>query len=119
MEFYGLKFFLFNYLNGDLFQQAEESFFAGYKGSGGTYDRFSSVNVRLENLLAAGRMLELSESYFEIRDGLRDNWSSRFKALLWQAIEADRVDYMGVGDILREKTGQPTPSDLASPVNPC
>ena len=64
-------------------------------------------------------MLELSESYFGVKDGLRDNWSNRFKALLWQAIGADRVDYMGVGDILREKTGQPTPSDLASPVNPC
>ena len=107
LEFYGLGFFLFNYLSADLFHQAEASFFAGYERTGGVYDRFSSVNAKLENLLATGRMLELSESYLGVKDGLRNSWSSRFKALLWQAIETDRVDYMAVGDIFREKTRQP------------
>lgn len=107
LEFYGLKLFLFNYFDGECFNQAEESFFAGFERVGGAYDRSWHVNAKLETLLAAGRVLELSESYFEYRDGLRDSWSSRFKALLWQALEFGRVDYLAAGDIFREKTGQP------------
>ncbi len=107
LEFYGLKFFLFNYFNEEFFQLAEESFFSGYKKAGGVYERGRSSNIKLENLLAAGRMLELSESYLGMNDGLRDKWSDRFKVLLWQAIETGRVDYQAVGDIFREKTGQP------------
>ena len=111
LEFYGLRLFLFNYFDEQSFRQAEDAFFAGFKKGGGSYDRFRRENIQLMHLLAAGRMLELTESYFKYEDGLRDSWSARFKSLFWQAIESGQVDYLAVGEIFREKTRQPAGPD--------
>ena len=107
LEFCGLRLFLFNYFGAESFGEAETSFFSGYISAGGSYDPSRRETERLEHLLVTGRLLELTESYFEYRDGLRDGWSDRFKALFWQALQADRIDFAAVGDIYREKTGQP------------
>ena len=107
LEFCGLKLFLFNYFDEAYFRAAEEAFFCGYKKQGGTYDRLDSANIKLENVLATGRILELTESYFQVKDGLRNTWSDRFKILLWQTIEEKQPNYQTIGEIYREKTKQP------------
>lgn len=107
LEFYGLKLFLFSYFDQEYFHLAEEAFFRGYEKQGGIYDRFNPTHIQLENLLTIGRILELSTSYFQIKDGLRDTWSYRFKILLWQSIEEKKIDYQAIGEIFREKTKQP------------
>ncbi|NQT57842.1 MAG: aminoglycoside phosphotransferase family protein [Bacteroidetes bacterium] len=107
LEFYGLKFFLFNYFDQDTFIMAEKAFFDGFYSAGGVYDRTNMNNIRLENLLTACRVLELSESYFEVYDGIRDDWSARFKRLMTLVIEEGWVDYNEIGDIYRGKQKQP------------
>ena len=107
LEFYGLKFFLFNYFNYETFKKAEDSFFKGYKKEGGEYDQGDYINKKLEDLLAINRIMELSESYHEIKDGLRDKWSIKFKELLFEAIETNSVNYSKIADIIRAKDGQP------------
>jgi len=107
LEFYGLKFFLFNYFNYETFKKAEDSFFKGYKEEGGVYDKGNYINKKLEDLLTINRIMELSESYYEIKDGLRDTWSIKFKELLFEAIETNSVNYSKIADIIRAKDGQP------------
>ena len=106
LEIYGLKFFLFNYFDKVAFKQAEKSFFSGFHEAGGSYDYKASVNIKLEKFLAAGRLLELAESYHGINDGLRDSWSTSFKNLLWKYIYRDEIEYLNIGNIFRAKTGQ-------------
>jgi Phosphotransferase enzyme family len=107
LEFYGLKFFLFNYFDKVAFMEAEDSFFAGYCNANGKYEQEDPVNKQLEKLLTAGRLLELAESYYNVKDGLRDSWSDRFKTLLKNYINRNRIDYMGISEIYRSKTKQP------------
>jgi Phosphotransferase enzyme family len=107
LEFYGLKFFLFNYYDASSFKDSVSAFFEGFHEAGGQYDPYDPFNKRWENLLAACRVLELAESYHDIHDGIRDEWSRRFKNLLFQVIQEGVVDYMEVGKIFREKNKQP------------
>ena len=107
LEFYGLKFFLFNYYDQESFFQAEKAFFEGYRRAGGTYKKNKKVNIWIENILATARMMELTVSYFKIKDGIRDCWSDRFRDLLFNTINNGIVDYISIGNIFREKTGQP------------
>jgi len=116
LEMYGVKFFLFNYFGKDEFVAAEAAFYYGYRRGGGSYDPYNSNNIRLENLLAIGRLLELAESYYGVKDGLRDSWSERFKSLLWRAVEEGEVDYLATGQIYREKNGQPVTVNAFSAV---
>ncbi len=108
LEFYGVKFFLFNYFNAETFRQAEEAFFRGFEQEEGRYDRANPVNRRLEALLATGRIMELTESYYGVQDGIRDEWSHRFRELLFDILGGKEVDYIAVSEIFRAKTRQPT-----------
>lgn len=107
LEFYGLRFFLFNYFNEDIFHQSEEAFFEGYTMEGGNYSPKTSNDYEVIDLLSACRLLELTESYWGYIDGLRDTWGQRMKTLLFSYINSGKIDYIALGDIFRERDGQP------------
>ncbi len=107
LEIYGIKFFLLNYFDTESFEQAHECFFRGYKSEGGMFEPLNLSHNYLETILAAGRVFELAVSYHGVTDGLRDNWSRRFNKILEKIIRTGSMDYPAVGDILREKNGQP------------
>lgn len=109
MEIYGLAFFMFNYYKGrKAFSAARKAFFRGMKEGGSDYDPKSEVNIKLEQLLSTCRVLELAESYFQVKDGLRDSWSERFRSIIFEIIEGEEVNYEEIGAIQREKTQQPS-----------
>jgi hypothetical protein len=53
------------------------------------------------------RLLELTISYKDVDDGLRNTWSIRFMKLLLNGIADNTIDWNGAAEILREKTQQP------------
>jgi uncharacterized membrane protein len=55
------------------------------------------------DLSSISRFLELTCSYYGVRDGLRDSWSRRYKNLIFHWIDTERVDYMSAGEMLKEK----------------
>ncbi|MCH4886348.1 aminoglycoside phosphotransferase family protein [Acidaminobacter sp. JC074] len=107
LEFYGFRFFLFNYFDEETFQDAEKAFFSSYKAAGGKYAPTHEKDHELIDFLSACRLLELTESYWGHRDGLRDLWAFKIKTLLMNYIFTLKVDYIGLSDIFREKTKQP------------
>lgn len=107
LEFYGLHFFLFNYFDEDTYSQAAKVFYESYTQAGGKYAPHTPYDYQIIDFLAACRLLELAESYWGYIDGLRDTWGERIKALLYNYMDCGRVDYMALGDIFRERDGQP------------
>ena len=107
LEFYGFRFFLFNYYDSTCFQEAEDAFFKGYRENGGKYAPVSAEDEESIDFLAGCRLLELAESYWGITDGIRDTWGLRMKELLLQYMETGKIDYMAVGEIWRQRDGQP------------
>lgn len=107
LEFYGLRFFLFNYYDQSTFAEAETAFFKGYTEMGGPFAPKNRKDHQLIDLLAGCRLLELTESYWGYVDGLRDNWAVEIKAILMNYLETDTVDYVSLADVFRPKTGQP------------
>lgn len=106
LEFYNMGLQLFNYFNQNIFEQAQKAFFEGYRANGGQSVHNDS-NKELEDFLSLGHILSAVEGYYNIKDGLRDTWSQRFKDLLFKIMNANKVDYAGFADIVREKTKQP------------
>ena len=107
LEFYGMRFFLFNYYDSATMIEAEQSFFEGYNDAGGLYAPQSDMDHQLIDFLSACRLLELTESYWGHRDGLRDLWAFKMKNILMQYLFTDQVDYISLSNIFREKTLQP------------
>ncbi|MBT4804989.1 phosphotransferase [Candidatus Woesearchaeota archaeon] len=107
LEFYTIKFGLFNYFDRETFQKAETAFFEGFENNGGQYERDSSVNLALERTLSIGHLLAAVTSYHGAVDGLRDTWSEQFKDIMFDAIQRKDVNYVAIADVLRSKTKQP------------
>lgn len=107
LEFYGFRFFLFNFYGGAWFERAEQSFFEGYRQNGGQYAPESAFDHGLIDYLAACRLLELTNSYWGYIDGIRDSWAVKMKRLLFVYLESGVVDFAAVGDIWRQRDRQP------------
>ena len=107
LEFYGLHFFLFNYFNEDAYHAARRAFYESYEQEGGKYAPKTPGDYQVIDFLSACRLLELTESYWGYIDGLRDTWGERIKALLYDYMDSGKLDYIALGDIFRERDGQP------------
>lgn len=107
LEFYGFRFFLFNYLDAAVMDKAEEAFFRGYLSAGGKYAPKDEIDHRFIDFLSGCRLLELTESYWGYVDGLRDLWGYKMKAILLEFILYGKIDYSAISNIFREKTKQP------------
>lgn len=107
LEFYGFRFFLFNFFDAETFPKAEAAFFRGYQAAGGPCAPETPEDEALIQLLSGCRLLELAESYWGVVDEIRDTWGERMKALLMQYMEAGEIDYPALGQIWRERDGQP------------
>ncbi len=107
LEFYALKYGLFNYFDKSTFEKAEDAFFDGFEGNGGKYVRTDPVNLSLERTLSVGHLLGAVTSYHGASDGLRDTWSDQFKDIMFDAVQNRDVDYVAISDVPRQKTGQP------------
>ena len=104
LEFYGFRFFLFNYFDHDAFLRAGDAFFQTYEASGGPY---APDDFAVTDLLAACRLMELAQSYWGHADGVRDTWGAGMKDLLFHFLETGEVDYIKVGSLFRMRDGQP------------
>lgn len=107
LEFYGFRFFLFNFYDEKCFKDAENAFFDSYKNAGGLYAPSSADDYAAIDFLAGCRLLELSQSYWGYIDGVRDTWGEQMKQLLFQYMDTNVIDYMTVGQIWRQRDGQP------------
>ncbi len=87
--------------------EAESAFFKGYAENGGKYTPSSPADEKSIDFLAGCRLLELSESYWGVKDGIRDTWGQRMKELLSDYMDTGQIDYLAVGDIWRQRDGQP------------
>lgn len=107
LEFYGFRFFLYNFYDDSCFREAEEAFWHGYKTSGGKFAPLDSQEEEAIDFLAGCRLLELSQSYWGYIDGIRDTWGQEMKHLLFSYMGTGRVDYNAIGAIWRQRDGQP------------
>lgn len=107
LEFYGFRFFLFNFYDEKSFKEAEAAFFKGYSDNGGDFVPKTSGDYAAIDFLAGCRLLELSQSYWGHIDGIRDTWGQEMKDLLFKYITTDKIDYMAIGNIWRQRDKQP------------
>ena len=107
LEFYGFRFFLFNFFDAETFPKAEAAFFKGYRAAGGPCAPETAEDEALIQLLSGCRLLELSESYWGVVDAVRDTWGERMKALLLRYLETGEIDYPALGQLWRQRDGQP------------
>ena len=107
LEFYGFRFFLFNFFDAETFPKAEAAFFKGYRAAGGPCAPETAEDEALIQLLSGCRLLELSESYWGVIDAIRDTWGQRMKDLLFGYVETGCIDYPALGQMWRERDGQP------------
>lgn len=107
LEFYGFRFFLFNFYDAETFPKAEAAFFQGYEEAKGPCMPKTSEDETLIQLLSGCRLLELSESYWGVVDSIRGTWGQRMKELLFRYMETGTIDYPALGAMWRERDGQP------------
>ena len=107
LEFYGFRFFLFNFYDQETFAKAESAFWDGYREANGPCLPQNEADEQLIQLLSGCSLLELAESYWGVVDAIRDTWGARMKALLFQYIETGAIDYVALGAMWRERDGQP------------
>lgn len=107
LEFYGFRFFLFNFYDAETFPKAQAAFLEGYQEADGPCLPKTSADEELIQLLSACRLLELSESYWGVVDEIRGTWGQRMKDLLFKYMETDTIDYVALGAMWRERDGQP------------
>ena len=107
LEFYGFRFFLYNFYDAACFQAAEAAFFRGYQAAGGKYAPASPADDHAIDFLAGCRLLELAQSYWGYIDGIRDNWGQEMKRLLLAYMDSGQIDYNAVGAIWRQRDHQP------------
>lgn len=106
LEFYNLRMHLFNYFH-NTFNQAEVAFFEGYHANGGSYNPNNPANKRLSHILTISHLISTATSYFKASDGVRDDWSTRMKRIIFDGMNADEINHLAIGDIFRGKTKQP------------
>ncbi len=107
LEFYGFRFFLFNFYDAETFPKAEAAFFEGYREADGPCLPKTAADEELIQLLSGCRLLELSESYWGVVDQIRGTWGQRMKELLFRYMETGSIDYTALGAMWRERDGQP------------
>lgn len=107
LEFYGFRFFLFNFYDKEYFQKGEDAFWKGYCRQSGGIIPEDCVNNHIVDFLAGCRVLELMQSYWGYIDGIRDSWGERMKELLFLYMETGEIDYMEIGEIWRMRDKQP------------
>lgn len=108
LEFYGFRFFLFNFYDKKCFHEGEDAFWKGYcKQSDGTIP-IDCRDSQIVDFLAGCRILELMQSYWGYIDGIRDSWGQRMKALLFLYMETGEIDYMEIGEIWRMRDKHPS-----------
>ena len=107
LEFYGFRFFLFNFFDEETFGKAEAAFFEGYREAGGPCAPETEEDEALIQLLSGCRLLELAKSYWGVVDVIRDTWGQRMKDLLLGFMETGHIDYSALGQMWRERDGQP------------
>ena len=107
LEFYGFRFFLYNFYDSACFKEAEEAFFKGYNEAGGKYAPHSQADHDAIDFLAGCRLLELAQSYWGVVDSIRDTWGQTMKDLLFSYMETGTIDYDAVGAVWRQRDRQP------------
>lgn len=107
LEFYGFRFFLFNFFDAETFPKAEAAFLEGYCAVGGPCVPTTAEDEELIQVLSGCRLLELAESYWGVVDTIRGTWGQRMKDLLFQYVATDKIDYTALGAMWRERDGQP------------
>lgn len=105
LDIYYIRRSLF-YQYSDAALQAEEAFLKGYQEGGGIYDPEDPSTQRLEQLLLTDYVVGTATLYYGVVDGLRDNWSNRFKGLALKAAREGKIDYMEVKDVTKAKTSK-------------
>ena len=107
LEFYGFRFFLYNFYDTACFQEAEAAFFRGYQAAGGKYAPACPADDSAIDFLAGCRLLELAQSYWGYIDGIRDSWGQEMKRLLLAYMDSGQVDYNAIGAVWRQRDHQP------------
>lgn len=103
-ELYCIRFFLSNFFGQAEFDLAERSFWAAYYGQEILPDKDTDEILDFFSFL---RLLELCESYWGYVDGIRDTWGAKIKALALHYIQTNQIDYIALGEIWRQRDGQP------------
>lgn len=104
-EIYGLRFFVFNFYGEKEYKLAEARFWQAYTNGRTTFP--DAEQNQLLDFFAACRLLEIFQSYWGIKDGIRDTWGERIKALLFTYMKTGSIDYLELGCIWRERDKQP------------
>ncbi len=104
-ELYSFRFFVFNYYSEFEFKLAQKHFWSAY--TNGASDAPEKETDELIDFFSACRLLEIFQSYWGHRDGLRDTWGERIKRILFTYIESNKLDYIKLGSIWRERDQQP------------
>ena len=107
LEFYGFRFFLYNFYDHTCFEEAEKAFFDGYQEAGGKNTPSSVSDFEAIDFLAGCRLLELAQSYWGYIDGIRDTWGQDMKDLLFHYMDTGVIDYDAIGRIWRQRDKQP------------
>lgn len=107
LEFYGFRFFLYNFYDSSCFEEARQAFLRGYKQAGGKYAPSCQEDEDAINFLAGCRLLELAQSYWGYIDGIRDNWGQNMKDLLFAYMASGEIDYNAIGAVWRTRDKQP------------
>ncbi len=104
-ELYALRFFVFNFYGENEYKLAEKAFWNEYFE--GKQDAPNPQDDELIDFFTACRLLEIFQSYWGYIDGLRDTWGERIKQILFKYMQTSVLDYEALGDIWRERDGQP------------
>lgn len=104
-EIYGLRFFVFNYYGAQEQALSERAFWTAYNADG--RDAPSKQSDELIDFFSACRLLEIFQSYWGVKDGLRDTWGVRIKRILMNYIQNGEVDYLALGNVWRDRDKQP------------
>jgi hypothetical protein len=113
VEFYSAKSYLLSYFSRPIHHHAQEFFFRGYSDAGGHYEKNDPVNKSIETILYLTNALIGVSAYHGANDGIRNDWSERFKNLLLTSLFHQEPDYVGFGDILRGKIKNPAIPNLS------
>ncbi len=104
-ELYGMRFFVFNFYGKEEYELAEKAFWSAYFE--GKQDFPNKEDDEITDFFGACRLMEIFQSYWGHIDGLRDTWGERIKKLLLDYMETGFIDYCSLGEIWRERDGQP------------
>lgn len=107
LDLYTLRPNLINFFTGEAAERAEQAFLEGYERGKGEHNFKSPTSQKLEYILTIGYLLSAVTSYDKASDSVRATWSSKFRQIMFRAINSGTVDYQAIAAVLRTKTGQP------------